>query len=149
VNAVSKDQVAALEELKATDQLISASLKNELDAMRKRHKNLELELDQHKTQLIEALVSKDKMRKELDDAVKEPPITSPTVDTSGQSGVDQATMDELVRKSNDKIEKLRTRVKQQKEVSTVLSVAIDRLALRGAFVCCLSCGAISARALLC
>ncbi len=116
MSAVAKGSLEALDELKSTDRLISASLKNELDGKRKQYKTLQLDYDQQKTQLIDALLSKEKLRKEVEESVKEPPLASPKVADTPGSVVDQAAVDELVRKSNEKIEKLRDRVKLQKEV---------------------------------
>ena len=107
----------ALDELKSTDKLISASLQNELEGLRKQHKTLQLDYDQQKTQLIDALLSKDRLRKEVDESSKETALASPTVANAAGSVLDQAAVDELVRKSNEKLAKLGARVKQQKEVS--------------------------------
>jgi protein HOOK3 len=116
LSAVSKGSREALEDLKSTDKLISASLQKELEALRNDNKKLQVDLDQQKTQLVDALLSKDKLRKDMDEAVREqPPIQSPTTDSG--STVDQAVVDELVQKSNEKIGKLRGRVKQQVDVS--------------------------------
>ena len=125
VKAVSKGSLDALDELKSTDQLISASLKHELEALRKQHKALQVDFDQQKSQLIDALVSKDKLRKDMDEAVREPPIQSPTTAEPGGAVLDKAVVDEIVQKSNEKIGKLRGRVKQQVDVSSAVSVSVS------------------------
>lgn len=108
LDAVEKDQTEALEVLKSTDNLISESLRSELESLRKQYKTLQLENDQQRTQLIDALVSKDKLRKELDEA------PAPTAPVETPAGTDPA-VEEALKSSKSKIEKLRDRVKQQKE----------------------------------
>ncbi|EOO00421.1 putative microtubule binding protein [Phaeoacremonium minimum UCRPA7] len=108
LDAVEKDQTEALEVLKSTDNLISESLRSELESLRKQYKTLQLENDQQRTQLIDALVSKDKLRKELDET------PAPTAPVETPAGTDPA-VEEALKSSKSKIEKLRDRVKQQKE----------------------------------
>lgn len=107
VDAVGEDRLDALERLKQSDQLIAASLRSELEALRSKYNTLEIENNMHKGQLLEALVAKEKLSKEKDlegDAVAAPP------------GVDQAALDDALKSYKSKTEKLRDRVKSQKEV---------------------------------
>ncbi len=60
----------------------------------------------------------------------EPGLGHPKVADTPGSVVDQAAVDELVRKSNEKIEKLRDRVKLQKEVSRAFRAVVYGLAGR-------------------
>lgn len=66
VDAVGSDRLDALEQLKQSDQLIAASLRSELEALRSKYDSLEIENDLHKSQLLEALVAKEKLSKEKD-----------------------------------------------------------------------------------
>ncbi|TDZ25134.1 hypothetical protein Cob_v001912 [Colletotrichum orbiculare MAFF 240422] len=99
LSAVEKDSVNALEELKSTDQLISASVREELEAARQQIKNLSSDLENRQTSLINALLEKDKLRKELDEAK--------------EGRQDGAEPTEVVQKMQEKIEKLRSRLKER------------------------------------
>ncbi|KAH0444587.1 microtubule binding protein [Colletotrichum camelliae] len=99
LSAVAKDSVTALEELKSTDQLISASVREELEAARLQIKNLSADLENRQSSLINALLEKDKLRKELDEAK--------------EGRQDGAESSEVSQKREDKIEKLRARLKER------------------------------------
>lgn len=66
VDAVGSDRLDALEQLKQSDQLIAGSLRSELEALRSKYDSLEIENNLHKSQLLEALVAKEKLSKEKD-----------------------------------------------------------------------------------
>ncbi|KAK2772439.1 microtubule binding protein [Colletotrichum kahawae] len=102
LSAVAKDSVTALEELKSTDQLISASVREELEAARLQIKNLSADLENRQSSLINALLEKDKLRKELDEAK--------------EGRQDGAESSEVSQKREDKIEKLRARLKERQSV---------------------------------
>ncbi|KAL0940687.1 microtubule binding protein [Colletotrichum truncatum] len=99
LSAVAKDSVNALEELKSTDQLISGSIREELEAARQQIKNLSTDLENRQSSLISALLEKDKLRKELDDAK--------------EGRQDSGEPAEAVQKLQDKVEKLRVRLKER------------------------------------
>ncbi|KAK2033426.1 hypothetical protein LX32DRAFT_88485 [Colletotrichum zoysiae] len=99
LSAVAKDSAEALEELKSTDQLISASIREELEAARQQLKNQATDLEQQRTSLINALLEKDKLRKDLDEA--------------REARQDGAEPTEVVQKLQDKVEKLRVRLKER------------------------------------
>ncbi|KAK1597663.1 uncharacterized protein LY79DRAFT_352555 [Colletotrichum navitas] len=103
LSAVAKDSVEALEELKSTDQLISASIREELEATRQQLKNLTTDLEEQRTSFINALLEKDKLRKDLDEARE-----------ARQDGAEPV---EVVQKLQDKVEKLRARLKERTSVS--------------------------------
>ncbi|KAK2003551.1 hypothetical protein LX36DRAFT_706989 [Colletotrichum falcatum] len=105
LSAVAKDSAEALEELKSTDQLISGSIREELEAARQQLKNLTTDLEQQRTSLINALLEKDKLRKDLDEAKE-----------TRQDGVEPT---EVLQKLQDKVEKLRIRLKERTSVSKV------------------------------
>jgi hypothetical protein len=65
VTAVNSDEVRALEQLKEANDIITSSLQNDLDILRGRYKNLEVDHEQARTHLIEALLAKDSTSKEL------------------------------------------------------------------------------------
>ncbi|OHW97150.1 microtubule binding protein [Colletotrichum incanum] len=99
LSAVAKDSVEALEELKSTDQLISGSIREELEAARQQLKNLGTDLEEQRSSLINALLEKDKLRKDLDEAK--------------EGRQDGAEPTEVVQKLQDKVEKLRVRLKER------------------------------------
>lgn len=111
VEAVGQEQSEALEVLKSSDELISASLRTELEATRKQLKHKVFELEQMKDQLMGVLVSKDKTQKRLDDALA---AAAP----NGQQQADEATPAKSKKEDAEKIEKLKTALKQKLEVST-------------------------------
>ncbi|KAM0282825.1 hypothetical protein ACHAQH_002829 [Verticillium albo-atrum] len=96
LSAVEKDSIEALEELKATDKLISGSLQEELEALRTDHKNATTDAQEAQKALTKVLLKKDELRKDLD-----------TVKEQG-AGQDSA-------KSLEKIQQLRDRLKERNE----------------------------------
>ncbi|KAK1516026.1 hypothetical protein CPAR01_16549 [Colletotrichum paranaense] len=113
LSAVAKDSVDALEELKSTDQLISGSIREELEAARQQLKNLGTDLEEQRSSLINALLEKDKLRKDLDEA-KDGSSAEPT---------------EAAQKLQEKVDKLRVRLKERQSVSSLRSLA-NALALQ-------------------
>lgn len=109
LSAAAKGGTEALEELKATDGLISASLREELDLARTRNRSLAEELETAKTQLIEAFVAKDKFRKELDELAG--------VKRTDDQSISEESIAQDVGKMTEKIEKLRERLRTRQEVS--------------------------------
>ena len=65
VAAVDRDEIDALEDLKATNQIITSSLQNDLVLLQGKFKNLTTDYDQQKSHLVDALLAKDKLRQEL------------------------------------------------------------------------------------
>lgn len=63
VSAVEQDDLQALEALKSTQETLTFSLQNELKDLQNRYKNLDAQYQQQKSQLIEALVSKDELHR--------------------------------------------------------------------------------------
>ncbi|KAK4153888.1 hypothetical protein C8A00DRAFT_33361 [Chaetomidium leptoderma] len=113
VDAIGQEQTTALETLKSSDELISESLRTELEATRKQLAQKVFELDQMKEQLMGALVSKDKIQKRLDDAV-----------ATGEAGQEEAQA-KGKKEDVEKIEKLKTALRQKMEVSLDPSPRID------------------------
>ncbi|KAK4178690.1 hypothetical protein QBC36DRAFT_344386 [Triangularia setosa] len=107
LEAVGQEQSEALELLKSSDELISASLRTELEATRKQLKHKVFELEQMKDQLMGVLVSKDKTQKRLDDALA---AAAP----NGQQQADEAPA-KSKKEDAEKIEKLKTALKQKLE----------------------------------
>lgn len=126
VDAVGQDRLDALERLKQSDQLIAASLRSELEGLRNRYTTLEVENNMHKAQLLEALVAKEKLSKEKELE------SSSIADVAAPPGVDQAAVDEALKTYRSKTEKLRDRVKLQKEVSNKGSASKDLVKIHSA-----------------
>ena len=114
LSAVEKDSTEALDQLKSTDKLIAESLKSELDRLREKHNFLIGERDAQKSQLIEALLAKDKFRKDAEDGRDLQEAISKDPDVS-----------EAAKKEGEKIEKLRARLLERNEVSEPQSVTKD------------------------
>ncbi|OAA57934.1 microtubule-binding protein [Niveomyces insectorum RCEF 264] len=133
LGAVEKGSLEALEELKATDGLVAESYKKELASLRTDFRALQLDNEQQQKQLIEALLSKEELRKTLGSAataaaVEEeegvkaaaslnerplpppPPASEKTAATVGGAGDE----DEL-RKAIERNEKLRAAMKLLKK----------------------------------
>lgn len=109
VDAVGSDRLDALERLKQSDQLIAASLRSELESLREKYNTLEIENNMHKSQLLDALVAKEKLSKERE-------LEGPPANVAPE-GVSQADLDDRVKEYKSKTDKLRDRVKLQKEAS--------------------------------
>ncbi|KAF4591528.1 microtubule binding protein HOOK3 [Ophiocordyceps camponoti-floridani] len=106
LSAAEKGGIDAIQELKSTDVLISESLKKELERLREEYRLVVGERDAQKSQLIEALLAKDKFRKEAEEA-KELYDAS----AAGASVAETSEAPKLVKK----IEKLRARLKERKQ----------------------------------
>lgn len=109
VDAVGSDRLDALERLKQSDQLIAASLRSELESLREKYNSLEIENNMHKSQLLDALVAKEKLSKEKE-------LEGPPANVAPE-GASQAELDDRVKDYKSKTDKLRDRVKLQKEAS--------------------------------
>jgi protein HOOK3 len=105
LSAVDKDRLEAVEELRSTDKLISESLRAELDRLRDEHTFILNERDAQKTQLIEVLLAKEEMRKQIDG--KEP--------SDGLAGTGDPDVVNAFKKAQEKIEKLRERLKERQQ----------------------------------
>ncbi|KAK4186035.1 hypothetical protein QBC35DRAFT_502272 [Podospora australis] len=105
IEAVGEEQSVALAALKSSDELISDSLRTELEATRRQLAGKTFELEQMKEQLMGALVSKDKTQKKLDDALTAVAnnVTSPDGSTKGR------------KEDAEKIEKLKAALRQKIE----------------------------------
>ena len=86
-------EIDALEVLKRTNQGITSSLQNDLELLQGKQKFLEIDLQQHQNHLIQALLAKDRLEKELG-ATKD---GEPAADMS-QSGLD--ALKEVSRKTD-------------------------------------------------
>jgi len=102
---ISDEQAAALGALKASDELISESLKTELAATRRQLAQKTFELDEMKEQLMGALVSKDKLRRQLDDAI--------AAASNGQTAPEEAPRGK--KEDAEKVDKLRAALRQKIE----------------------------------
>ena len=105
-SAVEKDSVEVLEQLKSTDKLVSNSLQDELARMREKYKFATSERDAQKSQLVEALLAKEQLRKDVAEGKD-----------LQEAAAKDADVSEAVKKEGDKIEKLRARLVERNEVS--------------------------------
>lgn len=108
MDAIGLEQTAALAALKSSDEFISESLRTELEATRKQLTHKVFESDRMKDQLMDALVSKDKIQKKLDDA-----LAAATPAPNGQ----QEEAPKSKKEDAEKIEKLKAALRQKIEVS--------------------------------
>ncbi|KFY08793.1 hypothetical protein V492_05903 [Pseudogymnoascus sp. VKM F-4246] len=77
LSMVEKDEIDALEELKATQESLSTSFENELTALKGKYKALMIDYEAQKSQLIESLLANNKLREALEkktDTEAETPI---------------------------------------------------------------------------
>lgn len=114
VDAIGQDRTAALAVLKSSDELISESLRTELEATRKQLNQRSFELEQMKDQLMGALVSKDKVQKKLDEAL-----------ASSTSAHGESSQAKGKKEDAEKIEKLKSALKQKIEVSNHMTLTPD------------------------
>uniref|UniRef100_A0A8H7NM51 HOOK N-terminal domain-containing protein n=1 Tax=Bionectria ochroleuca TaxID=29856 RepID=A0A8H7NM51_BIOOC len=101
LSAVEKDQTEAIDDLKKTDVLVSESLQGELVRLREKYNFAISERDAHKSQLVEALLEKDRLRKGSEEGKD--------LDAKDSDGP------EISSKGAEKIEKLRERLKERNE----------------------------------
>jgi protein HOOK3 len=120
VDAIGQEQMAALAVLKSSDELISESLRTELEATRKQLAQRVFELDRMKDQLMGALVSKDKVQKRLDDA-----LASSSSSPAATAPEEAAAQAKGKKEDAEKIDKLKAALKQKVEVSDDPGPRID------------------------
>ena len=65
MSAVASDELEALTTLKDTNGVITTSLENDLLVLREQHRNLTTDFEVQKTQLLETLLSKDRLMQDL------------------------------------------------------------------------------------
>ncbi|KAK4228404.1 hypothetical protein QBC38DRAFT_362050 [Podospora fimiseda] len=111
LDTAGEEHSAVLAALKSSDELISDSLRTELEATRRKLIQKTFELDQMKEQLMGALLSKDKVQRKLEDAL----ATAITTPPNGQ--VEEAASSAAKGKKEDaeKIEKLKGALRQKME----------------------------------
>ncbi|KAK4111136.1 hypothetical protein N656DRAFT_780934 [Canariomyces notabilis] len=106
LTVIDQEQAIALAALKSSDELISGSLRTELEATRKQLSHKTFEFEQMKEQLMSALVSKDKIQKKLDEA-----LTGALSGRNGQPGEAPKGKKE----DAEKMEKLKAALRQKME----------------------------------
>ncbi|KAF4464810.1 hook3 [Fusarium albosuccineum] len=131
LSALDKEGVDALKELKSTDVVIISSLKSELDHVREELSYAISERDAQKTQLVEALLAKDKLRKEVEEG-RDLQDVNPSEGDATDGG-----------KSRELIGRLRTRLVEIREVSPfyeaiVFGDDLDQAVLEDGTRACLS-----------
>lgn len=70
VSAISSDEIEALEDLKATNEIITSSLHNDLLVLQSKHRNLTTDFETQKTELYDAVLSKNRLMNDLEDMKK-------------------------------------------------------------------------------
>ncbi|KAH6997071.1 hypothetical protein EDB80DRAFT_584565 [Ilyonectria destructans] len=118
LSALGKDSIEALNEFKNTDRLIRESLKGELDRVRQELGYSGAERDARETQLVEALLEKDKLRKAVEESKELQDATPSDADNS-----------EAGKKNGEKVEKLRARlieIRKQLETSEQDKIDLQR-----------------------
>ncbi|RFN47891.1 hook3 protein [Fusarium flagelliforme] len=106
LSALDKEGADALKEIKSSDVVIISSLKSELDHAREQLSYCISERDAQQTQLVEALLAKDKLRKEVEEGRELQDITG-----GGEGDASDGS------KKGELIEKLRNRLREIREVS--------------------------------
>jgi hypothetical protein len=81
---IAKEDLEALESLKATQESLTFSLEIELKKLQSQYKALESEHDQQKSHLIEALLFKDKFQRDLADKNQIPEALATDKDATKQ-----------------------------------------------------------------
>ncbi|KAL4727550.1 hypothetical protein ACLX1H_004233 [Fusarium chlamydosporum] len=104
LSALDKEGADALKEIKSSDVVIISSLKSELDHAREQLSYCTSERDAQQTQLVEALLAKDKLRKEVEEGRELQDITG-----SGEGDTPDGS------KKGELIEKLRNRLREIRE----------------------------------
>ncbi|KAK7398117.1 hypothetical protein QQX98_012523 [Neonectria punicea] len=118
VSTLRRDNPEALNELKKTDTFIRESLEADLERAREELRLTRFELDAQKTQLVEALLAKEKFRRMVEEGKELQDATSLDADTS-----------EAGKKISDKVAKLRARlleIRQQLETSELEKIDLQR-----------------------
>ncbi|KAK6699808.1 hypothetical protein SNK05_012611 [Fusarium graminearum] len=104
LSALDKEGADAIKEIKSSDVVIISSLKSELDHAREQLSYCTSERDAQQTQLVEALLAKDKLRKEVEEGRELQDITG-----SGDGDAPDGS------KKGELIEKLRNRLREIRE----------------------------------
>ncbi|KAM0473353.1 hypothetical protein ACHAP7_008313 [Fusarium lateritium] len=110
LSALNKEGADALKELKSADVVIVSSLKSELDHAREQLSYSTSEREAQQTQLVEALLAKDKLRKEVEEGRELQDITG-----NGEGDAPDGS------KKGELIEKLRNRLREIREVSPFIN----------------------------
>lgn len=107
----------AIDKLQSTDTLVARALKRELDQLRENLNYSIYEREAQKSQLIDALLAKDKLRKEIEDS-------KCSQDENASRSINTDTS-EVARKSENMVEKLRARLRERKQVSIHIVPAVQ------------------------
>ncbi|KAF5542166.1 hook3 [Fusarium mexicanum] len=113
LSALDKEGADALKELKSADVTIISSLKSELDYTREQLSYTIAERDAQQSQLVDALLTKDKLRKEVEEGRELQDING-----TGDAPPDPSKKGEL-------IEKLRARLREIREVSPFFDAIVN------------------------
>ncbi|KAL2256522.1 hypothetical protein VTK26DRAFT_1539 [Humicola hyalothermophila] len=117
LSTIGQEQSEALAALKSSDELISESLRTELEATRKQLAQKGFDYEQMKEQLMGALVSKDRIQKRLDDALAAGEQAAAAGEKEGGEVPAKGKKEDA-----EKIEKLKVALRQK------IEVRVDRVA---------------------
>ena len=124
VKAIDSEEIEALEKFKQMHHINTASTQNDLQILQGKQKDLEIDLQQQQKHLIEALLAKDKLAKELEalkggtsalDALNQ---VSPSVSLRSRSPID------------DGEEKRQQNPMQQKNMDDDLDAELEAIGMR-------------------
>lgn len=87
VAAIDQDELQALDDLKQTNEIITTSLNDDLKLLQNRHKNLIIDFDQQRAHLVESLLDRENLRKDLESAKTN--RTAPLDLTEAEDGADE------------------------------------------------------------
>lgn len=95
LEAMNRDELDALETLKETNEIVTSSLQHDLSVLQNEHRNLTTDHESQQKHLIEALLTKEQLMKDLAD----------TKERGGTTGGNTASDDDKL-KSTEQIQKL-------------------------------------------
>ncbi|KAM5345599.1 hypothetical protein ACJ41O_011460 [Fusarium nematophilum] len=126
LSALDKEGADALKELQNADVVIISSLKSELDHTRQELRDSNAERDNQKSQLVEALLAKDKLRKEAEEGREFQEATGNPSEGDTPEGDKKAELVEKLRKRLVEIRKQLERAETDKvELQRKLKAAHD------------------------
>lgn len=113
LSAINSDEMNALEQLKEANEIAASSLQNDLQILQGRHKNLEIDHEQTRSHLIEALLAKDNLTTELTKLKEAKPLESHA--EVEKSGLALQSLKEQLANQEGIIQDLEERLKVAKE----------------------------------
>lgn len=91
VDAINRDEITALETLKETNEIVTTSLQNDLLVLQTEHKNITTDFEQQKTHLLETLLAKEQLTKDLADAKEGKVVGNDQLDETEKADLKKST----------------------------------------------------------